>query len=224
MAESSVPAFTKLSNECVCNEGGGGGSILDSERNDLAEGCVFIAGIDAVGLIGPGSRCTFVGGGGGCIPPEVFDRFEVVMVAVTKAVLVVVDLVRVDFRTAPFALVSASFVDSVGLNETLVPALTGTEPEPSKSTGTGSARRIAADCSFGLEFPFCSCFALISSSLISPSSLFTPASGVSSSLAVDARTRELDVRRGCCSLDSTEGLALPENAGESTVDSSLGSP
>jgi hypothetical protein len=225
IAESSVPAFTNPSNECVCSEGGGGGGglTLVSERNDLVvEGCVFMAGIDAIGLIGPGSRCTFVGGGGGCIPPEVFDRFAVVIVAVTKAVLVVLVLVRVDFRTAPFVLVSASFVDSVGPNGAPAPAPVGTEPESSESTGTGSAR-VITDCSFGLGLPFCSRFALISSSLISPSSLLTPASGVSSPFAVDARTREPDVRRGC-SLGGTKGLALPENAGASTVDGSLGSP
>jgi hypothetical protein len=224
IAESSVPAFTNPSNECVCSEGGGGGLTLDSERNDLVvEGCIFMAGIDAIGLIGPGSRCTFVGGGGGCIPPEIFDRFAVVIVAVTKAVSVVLVLVRVDFRTAPFVLVSASFVDSVGPNGAPAPAPVGTEPESSESTGIGSARRVITDCSFRLGLPFCSRFALISSSLISPSSLLIPASGVSSPFAVDARTREPDVRRGC-SLGGTKGLALPENAGGSTVDGSLGSP
>jgi hypothetical protein len=224
IAESSVPVFTRPSNECVWSEGGGGGLILDSERNDLVEGCVFMAEIDAIGLIGPGSRCTFVGGGGGCIPPEVFERFAVVIVAVTKAVLVVVDLVRVDFRTAPFALESASFVDSVSPNGTLVPAPAGAEPESGEPTGTGSARRVVAGCSFGLGFPFCSRFALISSSLISPSSLLTLVSGVSSPFAVDARTREPDVRRRCGSLGVTKDLALPKNAGASTVDGSLGSP
>jgi hypothetical protein len=115
---------------------------MDSERTDLVDACDFMAGIEAVGLIEGGSRCTFAGGGGGCIHVEILDRFvvvvSVVVVAVASTGLVVIDLVLVDFRMAPLVLVSASFVDSVGPNGTLVLTLAATKTGSGESIRAGS--------------------------------------------------------------------------------------